>query len=92
VSAQIGSARGKRYFLKAAKQTTGIATINRTQLSSFPVLLPPIEIQERYRQVRSKIGELETTLTRASAEADRLFEALSQRAFGPPLPVKRVRL
>ncbi len=28
ISAQIGSARGKKYFLKSAKQTTGIATIN----------------------------------------------------------------
>ncbi len=31
----IGSPRGKRYFLRQAKQTTGIATINLTQLRKF---------------------------------------------------------
>ena len=45
ISAQIGSAYGKRYFLKAAKQTTGIATINMTQLTKFPVLLPNLPLQ-----------------------------------------------
>ena len=41
LSAIIASERGKRYFLRAAKQTTGIATINMTQLKAFPVLVPP---------------------------------------------------
>ncbi|HLG70109.1 MAG TPA: hypothetical protein VK009_06745 [Chloroflexota bacterium] len=42
---QIGSPYGKKYFLRHAKQTTGIATINRTVLSAFPLLAPPIETQ-----------------------------------------------
>ncbi|WP_372935372.1 restriction endonuclease subunit S, partial [Mariniphaga sediminis] len=37
LSALIGSGYGKRYFLKASKQTTGIASINSTQLKKFPV-------------------------------------------------------
>lgn len=41
----IGSRYGKDYFLKAAKQTTGIASINKTQLSDFRVPLPPIDLQ-----------------------------------------------
>ena len=38
----VGSARGKKYFLRSAKQTTGIASINMTQLKSFPLLMPPL--------------------------------------------------
>lgn len=40
--------RSKRYFLRCAKQTTGIASINMRQLNSLPVLLPPIELQKRF--------------------------------------------
>ena len=34
--------RSKRYFLGCAKQTTGIASINMTQLRALPVLIPPL--------------------------------------------------
>ncbi|WP_159726862.1 restriction endonuclease subunit S [Methylosinus sp. Ce-a6] len=44
----IGSDRGKRYFLNAAKQTTGIASINMTQLRAFPLLVPPLDVQYRF--------------------------------------------
>jgi type I restriction enzyme S subunit len=38
----------KQYFLKCAKQTTGIASINMTQLRSLPVILPPLELQNEF--------------------------------------------
>jgi type I restriction enzyme S subunit len=40
VSMQIGSTYGKSYFLRHAKQTTGIATINQGVLGNFPLLSP----------------------------------------------------
>ncbi|MDE2615234.1 MAG: restriction endonuclease subunit S, partial [Burkholderiales bacterium] len=40
-----GSTYGKAYFLSVAKKTTGIASINKTQLSAFPVPLPPPPLQ-----------------------------------------------
>ena len=40
--------KSKRYFLGCAKQTTGIASINMRQLKALPVLLPPLELQERF--------------------------------------------
>lgn len=46
VSAQIGSAYGKRYFLAHAKQTTGIATINQKVLRNFPLMCPSLVTQE----------------------------------------------
>jgi type I restriction enzyme S subunit len=39
------SHRTKTYFLGSAKQTTGIASINSTQVKSTPILLPPISEQ-----------------------------------------------
>ena len=38
----------KEYFLSCAKQTTGIATINKKQLSSMPVMYPELDSQMRY--------------------------------------------
>ena len=38
----------RKYFLKAAKQTTGIASINMKQLRELPVALPPIGEQIRF--------------------------------------------
>jgi type I restriction enzyme S subunit len=44
---QLRSAYVKGYFLAHAKQTTGIATINRRILGDLPVLLPPLADQRR---------------------------------------------
>lgn len=51
----IGSQRGKRYFFSVAKQTTGIASINLGQLKRFPLLSPPIDLQNIFSQIESSI-------------------------------------
>ena len=78
---QIGSQRGKRYFLKSAKQTTGIASINKKQLSAYPVLMPPIELQKEYLRIFSKFQLTLKKIERNLAESFDLFSSLSQRAF-----------
>lgn len=47
VAYQFGSSYGKSYFAAHAKQTTGIATINRRVLGAFPLMTPPLETQRR---------------------------------------------
>ena len=47
LSALLSSAR-ETIFLRGAKQTTGIASINMSQLKKFPLLIPPLELQDRY--------------------------------------------
>jgi type I restriction enzyme S subunit len=47
VSFQIGSPYGKAYFLRHAKQTTGIASINQRVLGAFPLMLPTLAQQRR---------------------------------------------
>lgn len=56
-----GSAYGKAYFLSVAKRTTGIASINKTQLGNFPVPLPPVEYQSRYAALVEKARKLAST-------------------------------
>ena len=81
LSAIIGSEYGKRYFLRAAKQTTGIATINKTQLKNFPALLPPIALQGKYVQTLEQIRRLRQRTEAKVNESDKLFNSLLQRAF-----------
>lgn len=73
----ISSPRGKRYFCRAAKQTTGIATINRSQLDAFPVLLAPIELQEEYALLKKRTQGMRRSHGRAMAEIRNLFSVLS---------------
>lgn len=89
LSAIIGSERGKRYFLRAAKQTTGIATINMTQLKAFPVLLPPIALQAEYAAFIDRAAAARGTFQRRGATVDDLFNSLVARAFSGALESSR---
>ncbi|QHD09776.1 restriction endonuclease subunit S [Pseudomonas sp. R76] len=44
---------GRDYFASASKQTTNLASINMTQLRSFPLPVPPLDEQERVLAVLS---------------------------------------
>ncbi len=77
----VGSERGKRYFLRQAKQTTGIATINLTQLRKFPLLLPPLKLQHRFAAISKILEQQKVSQHTHLAELDTLFVSLQSRAF-----------
>ena len=81
LSALIGSARGKRYFLRAAKQTTGIASINMTQLKGFPALLPPISLQNKYVNLLRRYEKHLISTNDLEHLNEDLFNVLFQVAF-----------
>lgn len=81
LSFQFGSQYGKQYFLKAAKQTTGIASINSTQLKAFPVLIPPIELQQKFASMVADTAKLREKQKRNEIELENLFQALLQKYF-----------
>lgn len=81
----IGSEYGKRYFLRSAKQTTGIASINKSQLSRFPVLLPPVELQKKFSL---EVGRLEILRGRADQSNEAmlgLFDSIQHDVFSGQL-------
>ena len=81
LEAFLGSWDARSYFLRSAKQTTGIASINKTQLAALPVPLPPLDLQKEFYQ------RLAAFRTHASAAAqhwrslDAAFASLQARAF-----------
>lgn len=51
---------GKRFFILASKQSTNLASINSTQLKSFPVLTPFIAKQQEIMDAVESIDDIQT--------------------------------
>jgi len=77
----VGSQRGKKYFLKSAKQTTGIASINMTQLRRFPLIIPPLSLQSEFAEQVSALDRLKNAQRTSLAKLEKLFASLQHRAF-----------
>jgi type I restriction enzyme S subunit len=77
----VSSQRGKNCFLRSAKQTTGIASINMTQLRGFPLLIPPTEIQQAFAARATDVSRLRASAAESGASMDDLFVTLQHRAF-----------
>ncbi|MBS1158999.1 MAG: Restriction endonuclease subunit-like protein [Proteobacteria bacterium] len=92
LSALIGSRYGKRYFLKSAKQTTGIASINSTQLKAFPTVIPPISLQDQFAAIVEKVERVKACYQRSLTDLEALYGTLSQKAFKGELDLSRVPL
>ena len=56
----------KQYFLECAKQTTGIATINKRQLSDLGVMYPPLNLQKRYLATAQQLDKSKFVVQKAT--------------------------
>lgn len=92
LSALIGSAYGKRFFLKASKQTTGIASINSTQLKKFPVIMAPMELQRKFKSAIENIEAQKALVHQNIKESEDLFNGLVQKAFKGELTGKKEKI
>lgn len=81
LSAMVGSEYCKQYFLRMAKQTTGIASINMTQLKRCPVMLPPLDLQRKFSEFDFKLKNTIQNLERRRVVGDELFNSIAQKAF-----------
>lgn len=71
--------------MRSAKQTTGIASINATQLREFPLLVPPLELQRKFSAFLAQLQAHEASLQEHLASLDELFASLQHRAFAGAL-------
>jgi type I restriction enzyme S subunit len=73
----------KSYFLKSAKKTTNLASINMTQLKALPIAQPALAEQTEFAQQFKACRQLESDQIRAAAIAVKAFQSLLARLFGP---------
>ncbi|MER2514658.1 MAG: restriction endonuclease subunit S [Nitrosomonas ureae] len=77
--------RGLNYFLRSGKQTTNLASINKSMLSALPIDLPPsneqTEIVRRVEELFAYAGRIEARYAATRAKADKLTPAILAKAF-----------
>ncbi|MGI0086807.1 MAG: restriction endonuclease subunit S [Nitrosotalea sp.] len=71
----------KAKFFVMAKATTGINSINMTQLKSIEVICPPMEYQKEFFHVLEKVGTLKNIQKQSKDNVNNLFDNLMQKAF-----------
>jgi type I restriction enzyme, S subunit len=75
------STYARHYFLRAAKRTTNLASINITQLAALPVPVPPLVMQEQFITAVSQIRAILSKQSRTVAEISQLAQAVMVHAF-----------
>lgn len=81
LSAYLASWTARSYFLRSAKQTTGIASINMTQLRALPVLVPPLLQQRHFLDRIGAVTRQAASCEQQLAEMKDLMSSLQSRAF-----------
>lgn len=80
-----GNSRGHEYFLARGKQTTNLASINKSVLAALPVAVPPAdeqrEIVRRTSELLRFADRLERRCTNAAAKVVSLTPAVLAKAF-----------
>jgi type I restriction enzyme S subunit len=76
---QCEAARG--YFLRVAKRTTGIASINKTQLGHLPTWVPPLPLQTAFAQEAQRLEATARALDAATTKAEAIAASLSAQVF-----------
>ena len=84
-----GNTFGQLYFEAQGKQTTNLASINKTVLSRFPIPLPPIAEQEeiiwRLEIHTAIIDHLEQDVTSSLGQLNALCQSILKKAFAGQL-------
>ena len=75
------SSYGRLYFRLSSKQSTNLASINSTQLSLFPILLPPLEEQNRIVDIISIWDSVIEKTEKLISEKEKLFDFIIKKIF-----------
>ncbi|MBD2318686.1 restriction endonuclease subunit S [Phormidium tenue] len=80
-----GNLRGADYFLSVGKQTTNLASINKSLLSALPVVIPPVaeqqEIVRRVDELFAYADLIESRYQEALLKVEQLVPVILNKAF-----------
>lgn len=75
------ASKAREYFLRSAKRTTNLASINMTQLRALPVVLPSMDIQRKFVESFDAARSIQSLQSTATAKAQAAFDALLAKCF-----------
>jgi len=81
VSGYLNSAHGKRTLQARAKSIVGMANINAQEMQDIPLLLPPIELQNKFAGIVEAVHARLIKQHDFSRAAEALHAALSEKFF-----------
>lgn len=81
LASYLASRSARSYFRRAAKQTTGIASINMSQLRATPIRVPAIAEQRTFVDQAAAVRSQVLAVQAAVAADGELFASLQSRAF-----------
>ncbi|WP_422490984.1 restriction endonuclease subunit S [Endozoicomonas sp. ALE010] len=85
ISAYLNSRHGKKTLLTMCKSIVGMANINAQEMQNIKILMPPIDLQNKYQQIELAVRDRLGMMTVSSSEMGTLFHSLSQKAFAGEL-------
>ena len=71
----------KKLLYNKAKNIVGMANINAKELEDFSIILPPIELQNKFAERIEKIEKLSFEIEEAIKEAENLYNSLISKYF-----------
>jgi len=77
----INSTLGRHHMLRYGKTSSGLYTINSTDLAKIPVVCPPIELQLEFEQCYAACKVIDKQLPTIIARLNDLLDSLRARAF-----------
>jgi type I restriction enzyme, S subunit len=77
----LNSAGGRQHLLKSGKTTSGLNTINVSEVRYSPVSMPPLGLQKEFAQRVEAVEKLKATHRASLSQLEALFASLQHRAF-----------
>ena len=71
----------KKLLYNKAKNIVGMANINAKELEDFSIILPPIELQNKFAERVEKIEKLSFEIEKSIKEAENLYNSLMNKYF-----------
>jgi len=80
ISGYLSTDAGKSLINKSNKGGVK-AGLNFNDIKSLPILMPPLELQDKYEHIYHQVDKLKAKYKESEKELDNLFGSLSQKAF-----------
>ena len=85
LSGYLNSAHGKKTLIGMCKSIVGMANINAQELQNIKILLPPIELQNKFESIVRATKQKLKSFDKSSQLLNDNFNSLSQKAFAGEL-------
>jgi len=81
ISAYLNSRHGKQTLVGMCKSIVGMANINAQEMQDIKILIPPVELQEKYSDIESEVRQRLSKMSNFLHQSERIFSSISQSFF-----------